>query len=191
MPWQQIAIIGLGDMGGSIALHLANKRGCESENVVAWDIDPARVERLAAPGLVATTDRTKTAGAEVLFTCLPDGDVVESVLFGADGVAAGLADSAIVVDLSTIAHAKALEIGRALAAQQKKFLDAPVSGAPAGAAVGTLTIMCGGDAETFEAVRPLLERMGKTILHMGPSGSGQLTKTVNNVIYDVNIAALA
>jgi 3-hydroxyisobutyrate dehydrogenase-like beta-hydroxyacid dehydrogenase len=96
-----------------------------------------------------------------------------------------------VVDLSTTAHGQALEIGQALAAQGKKFIDAPVSGAPAGAKAGTLTIMCGGDPETFEAVRPLLTRIGKTILHMGPSGSGQLIKTLNNVIYDINIAALA
>ncbi|MFC6746804.1 NAD(P)-dependent oxidoreductase [Methylobacterium persicinum] len=73
----------------------------------------------------------------------------------------------------------------------RRFLDAPVSGAPAGAEAGTLTVMCGGDADAFEAVRPLLDRFGATVLHMGPAGAGQLTKTVNNVLYDINIAALA
>lgn len=191
MPAEHIALVGLGAMGRSIALHLANKRGSESEKVVALDADPASLEGLVAPGLVATMERRMIAGAEVLFLCLPDGDVVEAVLFGADGVAASLADGAIVVDLSTTAHGKALEIGRMLAAQGKKFIDAPVSGAPAGAAAGTLTVMCGGDSETFEAVRPLLARIGTTVLHMGPCGSGQLTKTINNVLYDINIAALA
>jgi 3-hydroxyisobutyrate dehydrogenase-like beta-hydroxyacid dehydrogenase len=191
MATEHLAFIGLGDMGRWMALHLANKRESEAERVAAMDIDPARLEGLVAPGLVATTDPKKIAGAEALFLCLPDGDVVETALFGADGVAATLADGAVVVDLSTIAHAKALEIGRALKAQGKKFIDAPVSGAPAGSKAGTLTIMCGGDPETFEAVRPLLTRMGKTLLHMGPSGSGQLIKTLNNVIYDINIAALA
>ena len=191
MATKHIAHIGLGDMGRSMALHLAKKRESESEEVVAFDLDPARIEGLDAPGLVATTDPRKMAGAEVLFLCLPDGNVVEAALFGADGVAAGLADGAIVVDLSTTAHGKALEIGRRLAAEGKKFLDAPVSGAPAGAAAGTLTVMVGGDPATFEAVRPLIARIGTNVLHMGPSGSGQLTKTVNNVIYDINIAALA
>ncbi len=188
---KHIAFIGLGAMGRSMVLHLANKGEADSQKIVAFDADPARLDGLVAPGLVATPDRSKIAGAEVLFLCLPDGDVVESVLFGADGVADALADGAVVVDLSTIAHAKTLEISRTLAAQGKTFIDAPVSGAPAGAAAGTLTIMCGGAPETFEAVRPLLARFGSNILHMGPTGSGQLTKTINNTIYDINIAALA
>ncbi len=191
MTLEHLAFIGLGAMGRSMVLHLANKGDAASQKIVAFDADPARLEGLVAPGLVATSDRGKIAGAELLFLCLPDGDVVETVLFGADGVAATLADGAIVVDLSTIAHAKTLEIGRALAAQGKIFIDAPVSGAPAGAAAGTLTIMCGGAPETFEAVRPLLDRIGTSVLHMGPAGSGQLTKTINNTLYDINIAALA
>jgi 3-hydroxyisobutyrate dehydrogenase-like beta-hydroxyacid dehydrogenase len=86
---------------------------------------------------------------------------------------------------------EALAIGRALEAAGRSFVDAPVSGAPAGAEAGTLTIMCGGAAGTVAQVRPLLERIGTSILHMGPVGSGQLTKTINNVLYDINIAALA
>lgn len=191
MTAKHIAFIGLGAMGRSMALLLAKKRASEAEKVVAFDVEAARLVGLEAPGLVATTDRNEIAGAEVLFLCLPDGDVVFDVLFGADGVAARLAEGAIVVDLSTTAHAKSLEIGEALAAQGKTFIDAPVSGAPAGAAAGTLTIMCGGDAATYEAVHPLLARIGTTLLLMGPAGSGQLTKTFNNLIYDINIAALA
>jgi 3-hydroxyisobutyrate dehydrogenase-like beta-hydroxyacid dehydrogenase len=95
------------------------------------------------------------------------------------------------VDLSTIAHAKALAIGRALAESGRRFVDAPVSGAPAGAEAGTLTVMCGGEAETVAAIRPLLERIGTSVLHMGALGAGQLAKTINNVLYDINIAALA
>ncbi len=95
------------------------------------------------------------------------------------------------VDLSTIAHGQAVAIGRALESRGFPFLDAPVSGAPAGAEAATLTVMCGGSPETFAAMKPLLERIGTQVLHMGPLGSGQLTKTINNVIYDINIAALA
>ncbi|MGY3591862.1 3-hydroxyisobutyrate dehydrogenase-like beta-hydroxyacid dehydrogenase [Bradyrhizobium sp. USDA 4341] len=191
MTANHIAFIGLGAMGRSMALHLANKRESELQKIVALDADPARLEGLAESGLLATLDRKKIAGAEVLFLCLPDGYVVEKVLFGDEGVAAGLATGAVVVDHSTIAHGKTLEISGRLAAEGKRFIDAPVSGAPAGAAAGTLTIMCGGDPATFSAVRPLLARMGTNVLHMGATGSGQLTKTINNVIYDINIAALA
>ena len=186
--FSHLACLGLGAMGAPIARHLAEK-GPETVTVV--DADPARLAGLAAPNLVATTDRSRIAGAEVLFLCLPDGVVVEAALFGPEGVAELLAPGAIVVDLSTTAHAEALRIGRALEAGGRAFLDAPVSGAPAGAEAGTLTVMCGGAPEVFSAVRPLLERIGATVLHMGPTGAGQLTKTVNNVLYDIHIAALA
>lgn len=186
--FSHLAFLGLGAMGAPMARHLAAKG---PETVTAVDAAPARFAGLAAPGLATTTDRGRLAGAEVLFLCLPDGAVVEAVLFGPDGVANRLAPGAIVVDLSTTAHAEALRIGRALEAGGRRFLDAPVSGAPAGAEAGTLTVMCGGAPDVFEAVRPLLERFGATVLHMGPAGAGQLTKTVNNVLYDIHIAALA
>ncbi len=187
----RIALLGLGAMGHPIARNLAAKRVSEAETLVAVDADPARLAGLNAPGLVATADPGDVDGAEVLFLCLPNGDVVEAALFGPGGIAGRLAPGAIVVDLSTIAHAKALTLGRAVAAAGRSFVDAPVSGAPAGAEAGTLTVMCGGDAEAVARVRPLLERIGTSILHMGPVGSGQLTKTINNVLYDINIAALA
>ena len=186
-----IAFTGLGAMGRPMVLNLARKREGGARDIVAVDADPARVAGLSAPGLVATTDRQAIAGAEVLFLCLPDGDVVEAALFGADGLATRLAPGATVVDLSTIAHGQALAIGSALAARGLRFVDAPVSGALAGAEAGTLTVMCGGEAEAVAAVRPLLDRLGTSVLHMGPLGSGQLTKTINNVLYDINIAALA
>lgn len=187
----RIALLGLGAMGHPIARNLAAKRASEAEAIVAVDADSARLAGLDAPGLVAATDPGQAAGAEVLFLCLPNGDAVEAALFGADRLLERLAADAVVVDLSTIAHAKALAIGRAVAATGRRFVDAPVSGAPAGAEAGTLTVMCGGETEAVARLRPLLERIGTTILHMGPTGSGQLTKTINNVLYDINIAALA
>lgn len=187
----RIALLGLGAMGHPIARNLAAKRASEAETIVAVDADPARLAGLDSPGLVATADPGQAAGVEVLFLCLPNGDAVEAALLGADRLLERLAADAVVVDLSTIAHAKALAIGRAVAATGRRFVDAPVSGAPAGAEAGTLTVMCGGAAGAVARVRPLLERIGTTILHMGPTGSGQLTKTINNVLYDINIAALA
>ncbi len=187
---RRIAVMGLGQMGWPIVRNLARK-GDGPETFLAIDADPARIAGLSEPGVTVTTDRDAVAGAEVLLLCLPDGDVVESVLFGPDGLVTRLAPGATVVDLSTIAHGQAVAIGRALESRGFSFLDAPVSGAPAGAEAGTLTVMCGGTPDTFAAMRPLLERIGTQVLHMGPLGSGQLTKTINNVIYDINIAALA
>jgi 3-hydroxyisobutyrate dehydrogenase-like beta-hydroxyacid dehydrogenase len=186
-----ISIIGLGKMGRPIALHLARKGDGARQKISAIDGHSAAIAGLSAPGLEATVDRGALRGAQILFLCLPDGDVVEDALFGDEGVSSLLAPDAIVVDLSTIEHAKTLAIGERLAAGGRRFLDAPVSGAPPGAEAGALTVMCGGDAATFKAVRPLLERFSATVLHMGPVGSGQLTKTINNTIYDINIAALA
>lgn len=186
-----LAFVGLGRMGRPMVLNIARKADPGTEAITALDADPARLAGLDAPGLRAAVDPAAIGGAEVLFLCLPDGDAVEAVLLGADGLAARLAPGAVVVDLSTIDHARTLSVGRALEARGVGFLDAPVSGAPAGAEAGTLTVMCGGDAGTFGRVRPLLERIGTTVLHMGPLGSGQLTKTINNVLYDVAIAALA
>ncbi|MDP4003839.1 NAD(P)-dependent oxidoreductase [Methylobacterium sp. NEAU K] len=188
---RKLAILGLGAMGRPIARNLAAKREGASETIVAVDPDPSRLAGLEAPGLVATADPRAIDGAEVLFLCLPNGTVVEAALFGGDRLAERLAPGAIVLDLSTIAHAQALAIGRALEATGRRFVDAPVSGAPAGAEAGTLTVMCGGDAESVASVRPFLERIGTSVLHMGPVGAGQLTKTINNVLYDINIAALA
>ncbi len=189
---QKLGFIGLGAMGLSMAKHLACKRSSEEQQLVVLDIDASRFSEFDGdPHVRATTINSDFQDVQFLFLCLPDGDVVEDVLFGEDGVASYLASDATVVDLSTTAHGKSLEIGHRLANQGIKFLDAPVSGAPAGAAAGTLTIMCGGDVTTFEAAQSYLDRMGKTVLHMGPAGSGQLTKTFNNVIYDINIAALA
>ncbi len=150
MP-SHIAVLGLGAMGAPIARHLASKG---PETVTAVDADPARLSGLDGLGLVATTDRGRMMGAEVLFLCLPDGAVVEAVLFGPDGVADRLAPGAVVVDLSTTTHADALRIGRRLEQGGRAFLDAPVSGAPAGAEAGTLTVMCGGAPRSSRACAP-------------------------------------
>ena len=99
--------------------------------------------------------------------------------------------AAAVVDLSTISYAATLEIGRAAAAKGIAFLDAPISGMEARAVDATLTVMCGGAPDTFDRVKPLLDLIGNKILHMGPTGSGQLTKLINQLLFDINAAALA
>ena len=182
----RIGFVGLGTMGRPIALNL-RKAG----TVVATDQRPDVVAGLEAEGVESTDSPEAIAACDIVFLCLPDGDVVEAVLFGAEGLAPYLRPDQIVVDLSTIAYAQAVALGRRLAEQQVRLLDAPISGMPARAIDGTLTVMCGGEDATFAEVKPLLDCIGVHILHMGPSGSGQLTKTINNCLYDINIAALA
>ncbi|GJE58529.1 NAD(P)-dependent oxidoreductase [Methylobacterium trifolii] len=183
----RVGFIGLGQMGRPIALNLRRS----GATVLAADTRAASLAGLEEAGLVATTDFARLGDVDVLFLCLPDGDVVESVLLGEEGLARLLPAGRTIVDLSTVAYKQAVAIGRSLEARALRFLDAPVSGAPARAIDGTLTVMCGGDPATFAQVRPLLDCIGTTILHMGASGSGQLTKTINNILYDINIAALA
>nr|WP_232232595.1 NAD(P)-dependent oxidoreductase [Cupriavidus sp. amp6] len=106
-------------------------------------------------------------------------------------MASQLRAGSIVVDTSTMEHGATMEIHSRLAAAGLEFLDAPVSGMQSRAEAGTLTVMCGGSEQTFEKVKPWLERMGNNVLYMGEAGSGQLTKLVNQLLFDINCAALA
>ncbi len=182
----RIGLMGLGRMGRPIALNL-RKAG----EVIAGDASPRAREQAAAEGLAIERDPAAIAACDVVFLCLPDGAVVEGALFGEAGLAPHLRPGGTVVDLSTIAHTEAVAIGERLAGQGVRFLDAPVSGMPARAIDGTLTVMCGGETAAFGMVQPILACIGAHVLHMGPVGAGQLAKTVNNVLYDINIAALA
>ena len=127
----------------------------------------------------------------MLFLCLPDTKVVQSILLGEGGLIARLQPGRTVVDLSTISYSATTEIGRVLEAKGIDFLDAPISGMEARAIDGTLTVICGGRREVFDRVKPSLDHIGNKILYMGPTGSGQLTKLINQLLFDINAAALA
>jgi 3-hydroxyisobutyrate dehydrogenase len=152
----------------------------------------SREEPLAAAGASrGSSPAEAAAGAEVVVTIVSDTPDVEAVLFGADGVASAAAPGTVVVDMSTISADATREFGERLAAKDVRLVDAPVSGGSEGADKGTLTIMCGGDAADVDRVRPVLESMGAKITHVGPLGSGQLTKAVNQVIIAGYFQALA
>ncbi|GGF00456.1 2-hydroxymethylglutarate dehydrogenase [Aliidongia dinghuensis] len=183
----KIAFVGLGQMGKPIAINLA-KGGA---SVVAIDRTDRAFADLAAKGIETSTDFRHAVDADVIFLCLPNVQVVTDVLFGDRGIAASLRPGQIVVDLSTCDYTKTLAIAGKLAAAEVGFLDAPISGMEARAIDGTLTVMCGGDQALFDRVRPLFDLIGKTILYMGAAGSGQLTKLINQLLFDINAAALA
>lgn len=183
----RIGLAGLGQMGRPIAINLL-KSGAE---LTVTSRSDRRFPELRAKGARTTPRPADLAEADLIFLCLPGGPEVEGVLFGEDGVAHRLGGGKTVVDLSTITYGATTEIARRLGERGIDFLDAPVSGMEARAVEGTLTVMCGGRRAVFDRVRPYLDRIGSRILHMGPSGSGQLAKLVNQLLFDVNAAALA
>ncbi len=139
----------------------------------------------------AATPAEAAANADVVVTIVSDTPDVEHVLLGADGVVEGARAGTVVVDMSTISPSATRAFGELLAERAIRYVDAPVSGGSEGAEKGTLTIMCGGEADDVERVRPVLDALGSKITHIGPLGAGQLTKAVNQIIIGGYFLALA
>lgn len=175
----RVGFVGLGTMGGAMAANVA-RAGFE---VTAWNRTAGRASELGELGVVIVESPAAVASAsDVIVTIVSDTPDVEAVLFGPDGVAAGAANGALVVDMSTISPSATRDFAARLAEGGVAMLDAPVSGGSEGAKKGTLTIFVGGDAADLERARPALEAMGTTITLVGPIGSGQAVKAVNQVI---------
>lgn len=178
--------IGLGQMGQHMAANLAKKH-----TVTVFDKNDEACQALKNQGALVANSLDAFSSIDALILCLPNGDIVQSVLFGDDGMAEHLKPGTIVVDTSTIEYSATLSIAENLATKDLKFIDAPVSGMRARAQDGTLTMMCGGDEVLVEKLLGPLSTMASTILHMGGVGSGQLTKLINQLLFDINAAALA
>ncbi len=172
----RIGFVGLGNMGGPMVLNLLRA----GHQVAVFDIVPAALQAAATAGAsVAGSAAEAAGGADFVLTMLPAGPQVRDAWLGAGGLAAAAAPHAILLDCSTIDVATAREVA---AAAGRPMLDAPVSGGTMGAAAGTLTFMVGGPAEAFAAATPLLQAMGRTIVHCGASGAGQGVKLCNNMM---------
>jgi len=188
MTIRRVGFIGLGIMGGPMAAHLL----AAGYELTAWNRTAAKAEPLAAAGArVAGSPAEVAAASEVTFTCVTASADVEAVVLGPGGVIEGATPGSIVVDCSTIAPATARKVHARLAERGVAMLDAPVSGGDVGAKAGTLAIMVGGDAETFERALPVLRAIGKTIVHVGPPGAGQVVKLCNQVAGGLNLLAMA
>ncbi|MDA8125663.1 MAG: NAD(P)-binding domain-containing protein [Deltaproteobacteria bacterium] len=185
---EKIGFIGLGTMGKWMALNMM-KAGFPLR---VYDIDPAAVQFLAGQGAAAAKSPADVA-AEVdwLFMSLPDTEVVEKAIFGEKGVAQGAKPGLVLVDLSTISYIPTLEIHRKLAERGVLFADAPVSGMGARAKEGKLTVMFGGEEGLFQTLRPAFAAIGNQIVYMGAVGSGQLTKLINQLLFNISCAGLA
>ncbi|GJD52904.1 2-hydroxy-3-oxopropionate reductase [Methylobacterium crusticola] len=182
-----IGFIGLGIMGAPMAGHLieaGHSLFLKSRRSV-----PAGL--LSAGGTACDSAAEVARRADVVILMLPDTPDVAGVLFGEEGVAVGLAPGKTVVDMSSISPMETKAFAARIEALGCDYLDAPVSGGEVGARGASLSIMVGGRPEAFGRVRPLFERMGRTITHVGPSGSGQTAKVANQIIVALTIGAVA
>jgi 2-hydroxy-3-oxopropionate reductase len=183
-----VAFIGLGIMGAPMAINLVNA----GFDVVGFNRSPAKTDRLvAAGGRRALSVAEATRGAEVIVTMLPDSPDVVAVLTDPAGVFAHAAAGSLVVDLSTIRPDVAASLSAEAMARGLRMVDAPVSGGERGAVDATLSIMVGGTADDFDAARAVLDAVGKTVVHVGPSGSGQTVKAANQLIVAGTIELVA
>jgi 3-hydroxyisobutyrate dehydrogenase len=183
----RIGFIGLGNMGGPMAQNLL-KAGHE---VIGFDVAKAALDALAkGGGREAPTAAAAANGAEIVLTMLPAGPQVREVYMGAGGVLAAARPGALLIDSSTIDVESARAVAAAAGERGFDMLDAPVSGGVGGASAGTLTFMVGGSEKGFARAEPVLKAMGKTIVHAGPSGTGQAAKICNNMILGISMIAV-
>ena len=176
---RNVAFVGLGVMGYPMAGHLATA----GHAVRVYNRTGSRADAWAAEhgGTTAATPAEAAAGADFVFVCVGNDDDVRSVVLGPGGVLAGIPEDSVLVDHTTASAELARELAAAGAERGVGFLDAPVSGGQAGAENGQLTIMVGGDAETFAAAEPVMDCYARAVRRMGEAGAGQLTKMVNQV----------
>lgn len=188
MSAERIAFIGTGVMGRPMAEHLL----AAGHAVTAFNRTPDKARPLEAAGArIAPSAADAADGADVVLTMLPDTPDVVSVLGGADGLIARVPAGTLVIDMSTISPVATRELAAQAAARGVAYVDAPVSGGQKGAESATLSIMVGGADADVARARPIFERLGKTITHLGPAGSGQVAKACNQVLVGITIEAVA
>ncbi len=179
VPARDVAFLGLGVMGFPMAGHLA----AAGHRVTVYNRTAAKSSQWLAEhkGKSAATPADAARGAEFVFACLGNDDDLRSVVLGSNGAFAGMRPGATVVDHTTASAAVARELAAAGSERGVRFIDAPVSGGNVGAINGALTVMCGGEAAAFAEARPIAMAFAKAMTLLGPSGSGQLAKMVNQI----------
>ena len=186
---QRVAFLGLGVMGHPMAGHLARA----GHQVTVYNRSAAKAQAWVTEygGKAANTPREAAQGAQIVLACVGNDDDLRSVVLGADGAFAGMATGAVFVDHTTASASVARELYGAARTLGLQFIDAPVSGGQAGAVNGALTVMCGGDAAPFEAVKPVLMAFAKAVTRVGDTGAGQLAKMVNQICIAGLVQALS
>lgn len=185
MAKPKIGFIGLGIMGNPMSKHLL-KAGYE---LTVYDIFEKSIQDVASAGAkAATSGKEVAANSDVIITMVPDSPDVEAAVFGKNGISEGIREGSYYIDMSTIAPSVAVSVGEKLVGI--KCLDAPVSGGDVGAKNATLSIMVGGEEDTFNTIKPIFDIMGKAVL-CGKLGSGQIVKACNQVLVAVTIAGVS
>jgi 2-hydroxy-3-oxopropionate reductase len=187
---ERIGFIGIGIMGKPMCRNLV-KAGYE---LVIHNRSQANVDELVAESdkiTRASTPREVADQVDLVITMLPDSPEVKQVVFGENGILEAMGPGKLLVDMSTIAPAAAIEVNAALQERGSSALDAPVSGGEMGATTGTLSIMVGGSAADFDHAHAVFEAVGKTIVHVGDSGAGQMVKACNQIVVAINYAAVS
>ncbi|MEV6103739.1 2-hydroxy-3-oxopropionate reductase [Streptomyces sp. NPDC051940] len=184
----KIAWIGLGIMGSPMSEHLV-KAGYD---VTGYTLEQDKLDRLAAAGGTAAASIAEAVrDADVIITMVPASPHVEAIAYGEDGILENARSGALLIDMSSITPQTSVDLAANARAKGIRVLDAPVSGGEAGAVEAVLSIMVGGEREVFDEARPILGRLGKTIVLCGPHGAGQTVKAANQLIVAVNIQACA
>ena len=182
----KIGFIGLGTMGRPMAGHLQ----AGQHKLFLHDITPLPQELIDGGGVACKSGREVAQQSDVVIIMVPDTPHVEAVLFGADGVAAGISKGKIVVDMSSISPLATKEFAKKIGALGADYLDAPVSGGEVGAKAASLTIMVGGPQRAFDTMKPVFDKMGKNVTLVGANGDGQTTKVANQIIVALTIQAV-
>jgi 3-hydroxyisobutyrate dehydrogenase len=183
-----IAFIGLGNMGGPMAINLVKAK----HQVKVFDLSQVALDSVVAVGAIQVDSPAEAVnGADFVISMLPAGKHVESVYLGEDGLINHLSTDTLVIDSSTIDTATVHKVAKGLADQGIHFIDAPVSGGVGGATAGTLTFIVGGESADFELAKPILDVMGKNIFHAGDHGAGQVAKCCNNMLLSILMAGTA
>lgn len=183
----KIGLIGLGIMGKPMAMNLLRS----GMDLLVHDLNPEAVAEVTAAGAVQAAPEEMGRTCDIVLTILPNGVIVRDVLLGGGGVAAGLTPGKLVCDFSSVTPAQSRACCAALGQMGVGFVDAPVSGGEPGAIAGTLAIMCGGEQKDFDRLRPVFQAVGSSAELIGPSGSGSVTKLANQIIVNLNIAAVS
>lgn len=184
----KIGFIGLGIMGKPMSRNLL-KAGFE---LIVYDIDETAVKIIEKAGAKpASSPKEVAQNSNVIITMLPKASIGKSVLEDENGILAGIKENSVVIDMSSVSPVASKEFAQMVEAKKCKFLDAPVSGGEIGAVNATMAIMIGGDEAVVAKVRPILEALGKSITLVGPNGSGSVAKLANQIMVNLNIAAVA
>jgi 2-hydroxy-3-oxopropionate reductase len=184
----KVGFIGLGIMGKPMAHNLMEA----GYGLVVYNRSWAAVEELAVKGAeTAGSPKEVVEACDTVITMLPDSPQVEEVVTGENGVLEGVTEGTLLVDMSTISPVATEKLAQKTREMGASMLDAPVSGGETGAEAGTLSIMVGGSQEDFERAKPLFDVMGKTIVHVGESGTGQVVKACNQIVVALTIEAVS